>query len=312
MRRMILSIPGSPRAWLALAILVGAYFLRDPVESAVFAPWKQAADLHMIKDGVMSLNAYAALMFVRLGWEALLVGVIWLVLGPPFDGYPLKDTRACRHLVTGLLIGLLVMAAAIVAIAAVGNASISPASGSAASALKFGLGWFLADIVGALSEELYGRASILLVAERLLGWKGAIFVSGAMFVVIHLGNPGASVIWLVRLGVQGALLAYAVYRTGSLWWSVGYHAGWNWASAPLFGAAGSGYLDQGHLFNFVPRGSALLTGGAVGPEGSVLAFLAVAIAFVLLRKFFPGNAAMRRAGRQMTSSAPSVEHRPKE
>jgi len=297
MRRIVLSGPGSLRVWCALAILVGAYFLRDPVESAVFGQWKQAADLHMIKDGAMSLKAYAALMFVRLGWDALLVGAIWLVLGQPFDGYPLKDARAGRHLVIGLAVGLLVMAVAILVIAAIGDAAIFSTSASTGSALKFGVGWFLADLVGALSEELYGRASILLVAERFVGWKGAIFVSGAMFVIIHLGNPGASVIWLVRLGVQGALLAYAVYRTGSLWWSVGYHAGWNWASAPLFGAAGSGYLDQGHLFNFVPHGSALLTGGAVGPEGSVLAFLAVAIAFVLLRKIFPSGSTARRAGR---------------
>jgi len=85
-------------------------------------------------------------------------------------------------------------------------------------------------------------------------------------------------------------LAYAVYRTGSLWWSVGYHAGWNWASAPLFGAAGSGYLDQGHLFDFLPYGSVWLTGGAVGPEGSLFAFLAVVMAFVLLRKTLPSIA----------------------
>jgi membrane protease YdiL (CAAX protease family) len=293
MRRIFLNGPGSLRVWCALAILVGAYFLQDPVELAVFAPWKHAADLHMIRDGAMSLNAYAALMVVRLGWNALLVGVIWLVLGRPFDGYPLKDRRASRHLVMGLSIGLLVMAAAILVIAAIGDATISPNSNSAAGDLKFGGGWLLADLVGALGEELYGRAAILLVAERLVGWKGAIVVSGVMFFMIHLGNPGASVIWLARLGVQGALLAYAVYRTGSLWWSVGYHAGWNWASAPLFGAAGSGYLDQGHLFNFVPRGSALLTGGAVGPEGSVLAFLAVAIAFVLLRKMVSSHSTAR-------------------
>jgi hypothetical protein len=63
---------------------------------------------------------------------------------------------------------------------------------------------------------------------------------------------------------------------------VGYHTGWNWASAPLFGAAGSGYLDQGHLFDFTPTGSVLITGGTVGPEGSIFAFVAVLCAFILL------------------------------
>ena len=280
----------SLRAWCALAILIGAYFLQAPVESFAIAPLKQAADLHMIKDGAMSLEAYAALMIVRLGWNALLVAAIWAVLGRPFDGFPLKDRRVFRHIVIGLLIGLVVMTAAILCIVFVGDARVSHVSQPAATALKFGGGWLLADVVGALGEELYGRAAILLVAERFLGWKGAVLVSGLMFVVIHLGNPGASAIWLVRLGIQGALLAYAVYRTGSLWWSVGYHAGWNWASAPLFGAAGSGYLDQGHLFDFLPYGSVWLTGGAVGPEGSLFAFLAVVMAFVLLQKTLPSIA----------------------
>ncbi len=81
------------------------------------------------------------------------------------------------------------------------------------------------------------------------------------------------------------LLAYAVYRTRSFWWSIGYHAGWNWASAPLFGAAGSGYLNQGHLLDFTPTGSAWITGGAVGPEGSIFAFVAVLCACGLLFAF---------------------------
>ncbi|GAB2539459.1 CPBP family intramembrane glutamic endopeptidase [Rhodanobacter koreensis] len=296
MRGIVSKGLGSPRAWCALAILVCAYFLQDPVESKVMAPLSHAANLHMIKDGAMSLQAYAALMLVRLGWNALLVGVVWAALGRPFDGFPINDTRAVRHLVIGLAIGLSVMAAAILVIVAMNDASVSFGSQSDVSAMKFGVGWLLADLVGALGEELYGRAAILLVAERFLGWKGAILVSGVMFFIIHLGNPGASVIWLVRLGIQGMLLAYAVYRTGSLWWSVGYHTGWNWASAPLFGAAGSGYLDQGHLFNFLPHGSALLTGGAVGPEGSILAFVAVVAAFLLLRKTLPVGSIIQRAG----------------
>ena len=85
-------------------------------------------------------------------------------------------------------------------------------------------------------------------------------ISGLMFSGLHLSNHGATRIWLLRLFLQGVLLAYAVFRTGSLWWSVGYHTGWNWVSAPFFGAVGSGYLDEGHIFKFYPRGSAWVSG----------------------------------------------------
>ena len=87
---------------------------------------------------------------------------------------------------------------------------------------------------------------------------------------------------MVRLFGAGLLLAYSVLRSGSIWWAIGYHAGWNWASAPLFGAAGSGYSDQGHIFTFLPTGPAIITGGSVGPEGSALAFIAVIVATAVL------------------------------
>lgn len=271
-----------PRSWLALAVIVVAYFLQHPVEHAVWSPLQRLFRLSPFPNGQMSLFNYGGLMVVRLIWNALLVAVIWMSLGRPYDGFPLKDRTGARHLAIGLVIGLVVMVLAILGITAWGDATISASNQSGVSALAHGSGWLAFDMIGALGEELYGRAAILLVAQRFVGWKGAIIVSGLMFSLVHLGNPGASAIWLVRLGVQGALLAYAVYRTRSLWWSVGYHTGWNWASAPLFGAAGSGYLDEGHLFNFNPHGSVWITGGAVGPEGSVFAFLAVTMALACL------------------------------
>ncbi|HUA81833.1 MAG TPA: type II CAAX endopeptidase family protein [Dyella sp.] len=267
---------------MALAAIIAAYFLQDPVEHAVWSPLQRLAGLSLFSHGQMSLLNYGGLMVFRLIWNGLLVAAIWMLLGRPYDGFPLKDRTVSRHFTIGLLIGLLVMVLAILSIAELGDATIFTSGQSSVSALVYGSGWLAFDAVGALGEELYGRAAILLVAERFVGWKGAIVISGLMFSLVHLGNPGASAIWLVRLAAQGALLAYAVYRTRSLWWSVGYHTGWNWASAPLFGAAGSGYLDEGHLFNFNPHGSAWITGGTVGPEGSVLAFLAVIMAMALL------------------------------
>lgn len=271
-----------PRPWLALAAIVAAYFFQYSVERSVWSPVQHLAGLSLFSRGEMSLLNYGGLMVVRLTWNALLLAAIWICLGRPYDGFPLRDRTGIRYFSIGMLTGLLVMVLAILGIAGLGDAAISRSGQSSVSALAYGSGWLAFDALGALGEELYGRAAILLVAERFFGWKGAIVVSGLMFSVVHLGNPGASAIWLVRLGVQGALLAYAVYRTRSFWWSVGYHASWNWASAPLFGAVGSGYLDEGHLFNFNPHGSAWITGGAVGPEGSVFAFLAVMMALALL------------------------------
>lgn len=102
------------------------------------------------------------------------------------------------------------------------------------------------------------RGLVLVLASRLLGIRMAIVISALAFSLAHGANPGASYIWMVRLAAAGMLLGYSVFRSGTLWWGIGYHAGWNFASAPLFGAVGSGYLDQGHIFAFLLSRNALV------------------------------------------------------
>ncbi|MDE1146493.1 MAG: CPBP family intramembrane metalloprotease [Azospirillaceae bacterium] len=288
---------GPLRRWLGLVFLVAAYFLFDTVEHALYHPLAVAFDLHTITDGAMGLPPYAVRMIVRLILDMAVVAGVCAILGYRLDGPPLLAPKALRFAGIGIVTGLAVMIAAILAILATGSATVAVGRQSAGAAVLNGTGWFVFDFIGAMGEELFGRVAVVLIAERFVGWRGAVLVSGLMFSVLHLGNPGATTIWLVRLFLQGALLAYAVYRTGSFWWSTGYHTGWNWASAPLFGAAGSGYLDRGHLLDFTPAGSDWITGGAVGPEGSVFAFIAVLCAFAALTVTTPRGVAKVRVPR---------------
>jgi CAAX protease family protein len=164
----------------------------------------------------------------------------------------------------------------------VGDAQLRLSPGTASIHAAYGIAWLLGEIIGAAGEEVLFRGLILVLASRLFGVRIAIVISALAFSLAHGANPGTRYIWMVRLAAAGMLLAYSVVRSGTLWWGIGYHAGWNFASAPLFGAVGSGYLDQGHIFSFLPSGNPLVTGGPVGPEGSAFAFLAVVIGFGFL------------------------------
>ena len=273
---------GSPRSWAALALLAVAWFGLPVLEDLIYGPVAHRLGLHMISHGAMTLAPYAWLMVVRFALNLGLLVAVSLTLSRPVVGFPLVDVRPGSRVLLGLIVGLTVMVSAILVIVLCGDARVTPSAQSAASALAHGAGWLAFDLLGAAGEELYSRGAILLVAAAFLGWRGALIASGLIFAGIHLGNPGATSVWLLRLFFQGVLLAYAVYRTGSIWWSVGYHAGWNWASAPLFGAAGSGFVDAGHIFDFRRNGAVLITGGAGGPEGSIFAFVAVLAAAGLL------------------------------
>jgi uncharacterized protein len=93
----------------------------------------------------------------------------------------------------------------------------------------------------------------------------------------HLGNSGKS--WVgafaaVAFGLLGCLL---LRRTGNLWMPIGLHVGWDWAETYFYGMADSGRLSSRHLFNPTFSGPQWLTGGTVGPEGSLLCLLLLVV-----------------------------------
>lgn len=270
------------RPWLAFFFFIVTYFVFDPIEKAIHRPLAQALGLHMIQAGAMAPVPYGVLMIIRLALDLLVVAGILAIRHRRFGHFPLTGPAMTKNTLSGFAVGFTVMVGAITSILVSGGALISLSKQPAASALLQAGSWLVFGFIGAAGEELAGRVAVILVAQPLIGRRGAILASGLLFAGIHVSNPGVTDIWLARLFFQGLLLAYAIYRTGSFWWSVGYHTGWNWGGAPLFGAAGSGYLNKGHLLDFVPTGPDWITGGAVGPDGSVFAYLAMLAALILL------------------------------
>ena len=73
-----------------------------------------------------------------------------------------------------------------------------------------------------LSEEIFFRGFIFRGLVPKVGPYGAMVVSGAIFTGFHL-SLGA----LIPIFITGFLLAWLYWRTGSLWASIGAHAGQN-------------------------------------------------------------------------------------
>jgi membrane protease YdiL (CAAX protease family) len=80
--------------------------------------------------------------------------------------------------------------------------------------------------------------------------------------------------------LAGFLFCFPIRRTGSLWFVIGLHAAWDYAQSFVFGVADSGMITQGHLLNTAPAGSRWISGGAIGPEGSLLCIFVLAVIFV--------------------------------
>jgi membrane protease YdiL (CAAX protease family) len=136
--------------------------------------------------------------------------------------------------------------------------------------LGYGLVWLLVFLMVGVSEEVMYRGFLQATLTRALGfWPAAILVS-IFFGVGHIGNPGETFVGVSGVMIRALFYCLLLRLTGSLWAGIGFHAAWDWAQTYLYGTPQSGHVMQGHLFNSRPLGAPLLSGGGVGPEGSLL------------------------------------------
>jgi membrane protease YdiL (CAAX protease family) len=147
--------------------------------------------------------------------------------------------------------------------------------------------WGLVFLAVGLFEEFFFRGYTQFALASGIGfWPAATMIS-AVFGAWHLGNKGEDVAGALSVFVIGMFFCLTLRRTGNLWFAVGLHASFDWGETFLFSVPNSGIVAPGHLLNSSFHGPVWLTGGTVGPEGSVMAFVVVALATVIFNRVFP-------------------------
>lgn len=118
-------------------------------------------------------------------------------------------------------------------------------------------------------------------AARSAFWYAA-WVTSTLFGLVHISNAGESGIGIFAAAAIGFVFCVSVRLTGSAWWAIGCHAAWDWAETFFYGTADSGLTPQGSFLSSHPAGNPFWSGGAVGPEGSVLVLGAILLLLALL------------------------------
>ena len=169
--------------------------------------------------------------------------------------------------------------------------------------VRYGALWLLAFFIVGLMEEYLTRGYLLYTLTRGLAgvyqwafrtrhsaamgfWTAAIVLS-ILFGFGHGPNPGESPIGLLSAGLASLVFCLSLWRTGSLWWAIGFHAAWDWAQSFLYGVADSGSFSEHRLLATHPVGKALLSGGTTGPEGSIFVLLVLALIVVIILVTLP-------------------------
>ena len=110
-----------------------------------------------------------------------------------------------------------------------------------------------------------------------------------LFAAAHLANPGENKFGIAMVFIDGMAMCFSLWHKGNLWFAIGNHAAWDWGETFLFGTPNSGLQGQHALMNPSFHGPSLLTGGADGPEGSVLVLLSEALFVVLIALIYRGR-----------------------
>ena len=120
-------------------------------------------------------------------------------------------------------------------------------------------------------EELMFRGGIFRILEDSLGTGLALVLSGAIFGGLHLVNAHATLFGAIAIAIEAGVLLGAAYAAArNLWLPIGIHIGWNFTEGGVFGAAVSGTSGGKGILAMPLKGPELLTGGAFGPEASLV------------------------------------------
>jgi uncharacterized protein len=213
----------------------------------------------------------------------------------PLATYGFRRQRRTRNFLAGFAWGVALLSLLVILLRATGFLVFDQRLLSGSSIARYGAIWLGNFLIIALFEELVSRGYPQFTLTRGLSglyrwlfrtayantlgfWTAALVLSFA-FGLNHGSNPGESPLGLLSAGLIGLLWCFSLWRTGSLWWAIGFHMAWDWAESFLYGVADSGLMIKGHLLATHPVGQAYLSGGVTGPEGSLL-LLPVALAGV--------------------------------
>lgn len=216
----------------------------------------------------------------------------------PNSVYGLGGKRKFAHFFAGVVWGVACLSLLVLMLWKAGLLVFERRLLSGVDIFRYGALWFVGFLFVGLQEEYLVRGYLqYTVARGMAGfyrwalktphsaalgfWTAAAFLS-VLFGLAHGKNPGESPIGLLSAGLIGVVFCLSLWRTGSLWWAIGFHAAWDWAQSFFYGVADSGTMVEHHFWATHPAGKAILSGGVTGPEGSIFILAAVSVAALII------------------------------
>ena len=229
---------------------------------------------------------------VTIAWAAVILGLYALFVRLMEKHWPtdLSLRHLVPHTLLGLLVGFIFMVLVVCTIVASGCADVDW-NAFVSSQKQFSV--FMMFLAVAVGEEMICRGVIFRwIDERWNTWV-ALLISAIIFGWGHISNDNATWWSSLAISIEAGLLLGAAYKwSGSLWLPIGIHWAWNYTQGNIFGFAVSGTNAGTTLLVPTTYGPDIITGGAFGPEASIVAVLLgtlITIVFLWNRYRRPSN-----------------------
>jgi uncharacterized protein len=206
----------------------------------------------------------------------------------PFASYGFSSCKVGTWFGLGVLWGILALSALMILLSLMGAFSYGGLSLHGPRILRFALFWAAFFLLVAVFEEFAFRGYSQFTLAQGIGFWPAAGILSFSFGGLHLWlNEGESAVGALCAAMIGLFFCFTLRRTGSLWFALGMHASWDWGESYLYSVPDSGGTVAGHLLNSSLHGAGWVTGGTVGPEGSLLAFVVIAASWVVFDRIYP-------------------------
>lgn len=300
--RVFLGGDGLRAGWSLLLFIAIAVVLTMVLTLILPHPAKHSAGTPGTPIGTIKME------LVGFGVVAVASFLVSLVERRPFTRYGLQRARMLPDLLTGMAWGVAMLSLLVGILALSGALKFDGVALGGIAALEYGAAWFIAFCLVGLFEEYLTRGFLQYTLARgfagiaravspdtprarTIGfWVAAFVCTIVLFTLPHAFNTGETPMGLISVAMVGFTFVYVLYRTGSLWWAIGFHATWDWAQSFVYGVRDSGLAMEGHLLISHPAGAALLSGGETGPEGSIVIVPVLLLTIYIIHRTLPRRA----------------------
>jgi uncharacterized protein len=235
--------------------------------------------LHPLIQSAFSLSEHASSMVRRVNIFVAVVLSYWAFVRYYERRAAQELSLPWRWILLAAVAGAMSIGVTILALYATGHYQLMSFRGFGETSGILGTIW-----IAAVIEEVAFRGILFRILEEPIGTRAALNGSAVIFCVAHLANNGIRWVTLLSVTLAGLMwgVVFIVWR--NIWAVAVHHCCWN-ATIFLIGLplSGENWRAQAPLVT-VSHGSVLWTGGAFGPEDSLVNIVvSIAICVALWR-----------------------------